>query len=471
MPAGRRVFHLGRMIQARSRSKSTGPTMQILQWLSTASTIALVLCGCSLASGVKEGSLDYNTVLEDVTDNMLVTNVLLARDQAPLHFTDLSQIRGSLQLQGQLQASSPFGQNVVSTTRARDIVQGTLTVNSLPTFDVVPLNTKEFTEGITTPIDFRFLWYYFNRGADAETVVRLFVSKLDLDENFPANQRECEFINHPNMTFEPQYSSDAIECDISVRKVLGITTAPGKRVTFQDLVPLLEGLDYTLVKKTKEVGPDVRVRGSDLLRSGGLLSGGKISLERGPDTLYHVVKETQESVICLEPTPRHPWIIFRLAPLAGALDRSALKVDPVSACTTSVARPQKADSFVQIFLYMRSVEAIFQYLGQMLTFPEEDRTIPFYIRDNFYDRLVESNPRFRVRYRDHDYFVSSAASSCGYLRGVNDPRGTSGICATNPEYRGDQTLFVLSVLNQVLNLYKNAKEIPITPAVQAVGGP
>ncbi len=51
------------------------------------------LGGCSLSGAVTRSSLDYDQVLEAVTNDMLVTNILLARDQAPLHFTDLSQIR------------------------------------------------------------------------------------------------------------------------------------------------------------------------------------------------------------------------------------------------------------------------------------------------------------------------------------------------------------------------------------------
>jgi hypothetical protein len=44
--------------------------------------------------------------------------------------------------------------------------------------------------------------------------------------------------------------------------------------------------------------------------------------------------------------------------------------------------------------------------------------------------------------------------------------------ANNPEPRNDRshdaTLLIRSIINQILNLYKNASEIPTTKAVQSV---
>jgi hypothetical protein len=65
--------------------------------------IALTLClaplvGCSLAPLVAHESEDYNETVETVTNSLLVTNILRARDEVPLYFTDLSQIRGQIML-------------------------------------------------------------------------------------------------------------------------------------------------------------------------------------------------------------------------------------------------------------------------------------------------------------------------------------------------------------------------------------
>jgi hypothetical protein len=432
----------------------------LLTRLSTA--ILIALGGCSLSDHITRAGLDYNRVLEDVTDNMLVTNILLARDQAPLHFTDLSQIRGSLQVQGQLQATAPFGQQYDSSTRVRDIIQATLGVTTNPTFDLVPLNTKDFTTGITSPINFKFLWYYFNRGADAETIISLLIEKLDVDEDFPHNQLECEFVNHPNTTFVPAPSDDTARCTERAHRILAI---PGSnRVTFQDLVQLLTQLDFTSVKNQKALGPDEQLPSSALLKGAGALTTAGLDLEKGAAAgSYHLTKKSTSNTICIEPNGARPWIALRVTALGDAVDRTPTKDTPVDLCAPEGQQHALGrTSTVRLFLYMRSVEAMFQYLGRMLTYNPDDRALPFYLRDR-----PDSTVRLRVQYRDGDYYIDNAQSSCGYLKG-EDPSYTSADCTRNPHFRGDQTLFILSVLNQLLNLYKTSSEIPTTPAVQAV---
>ncbi len=47
---------------------------------------SIPIFGCSLASAVSGDTKDYEEVVENVTDTMLVTNILRARDDAPLFF-------------------------------------------------------------------------------------------------------------------------------------------------------------------------------------------------------------------------------------------------------------------------------------------------------------------------------------------------------------------------------------------------
>jgi hypothetical protein len=69
----------------------------------------LLLAGCSLAPVIAESTLNYNTTVETVTNGVLVTNILRARDSAPLYFSDLSQIRGAVQVSLQAQTTMPYG--------------------------------------------------------------------------------------------------------------------------------------------------------------------------------------------------------------------------------------------------------------------------------------------------------------------------------------------------------------------------
>jgi hypothetical protein len=68
-----------------------------------------ILSGCAYGSYISDSSNDYNVTVEDATVNDLVANILRARDGAPLYFSDLSQIRGSLTISAAAQATFPFG--------------------------------------------------------------------------------------------------------------------------------------------------------------------------------------------------------------------------------------------------------------------------------------------------------------------------------------------------------------------------
>ena len=52
--------------------------------------------GCSLSVPLAQQAIDYNTSIETAANTVLLRNVLRARDNAPLHFTSIPQVRGSL---------------------------------------------------------------------------------------------------------------------------------------------------------------------------------------------------------------------------------------------------------------------------------------------------------------------------------------------------------------------------------------
>ncbi len=50
------------------------------------------LAGCSLSPFVTSQTVDYNGAIEAANNQLLLANILRARDHAPLYFSDLSQI-------------------------------------------------------------------------------------------------------------------------------------------------------------------------------------------------------------------------------------------------------------------------------------------------------------------------------------------------------------------------------------------
>ena len=139
----------------------------------------VLLAGCSLAPVIAENTLDYNTTVETVTNNVLVTNILRARDYAPLYFSDLSQIRGAVGLSLQAQTAVPYGPVFPGATGA-SAQGGPLAISSQPGFDVAPLNTKKFAEGLLAGIDVKVFAYFIQRHVDPKVFLNLVVSRVEL---------------------------------------------------------------------------------------------------------------------------------------------------------------------------------------------------------------------------------------------------------------------------------------------------
>jgi hypothetical protein len=70
----------------------------------------IAMGGCSLSPLITKASLDYNSTIEDTTNTSLVVNVLRAKDAAPIYFSDISQVRGSLSAGASAQTTIPFGE-------------------------------------------------------------------------------------------------------------------------------------------------------------------------------------------------------------------------------------------------------------------------------------------------------------------------------------------------------------------------
>jgi hypothetical protein len=440
---------------------------------SVALAVVLLLSGCSLAGSISEGSIEYDRALEDVGNAMVVSNILRAKDAAPLHFTDLSQIRGSLQLQLQAQATAPIGQQYDSSTRTRAAFQSTISVSTNPTFDVVPLNTKEFTEGITTPITLKTLRYYMDRFGDyrealgvGETstfkadLLKLFVEKVVFIPDYKKDQEEYDYFNRPSsrVLISNPPGTPAPECDERTVDTFHLEKAklldPKKCiVSFQDIVPEL-AKRLVLTAEREPFGPAIWISGRDFLRESSRLVANGLDVKRVPDQpgMFQLYKQSTKTALCLEPEqsdPHKTWLLVQEGKLGEPITRTPSERPAQQVCAPDEAAPtsaagkekkKKQENVPEVLVYLRSVESVIFYLGQMLNVSDEDaRALKFFIRDTDTGRT-----RFRVLYRDKLYYVNENS-------GVND-----------------ETLLILSIVNQVLNLYKDANEIPTTKAVQSV---
>jgi hypothetical protein len=366
----------------------------------------LLLAGCSLAPVIAENTLDYNTAVETVSNSVLVSNVLRARDGAPLYFSDLSQIRGAVQLSLQAQTTLPYGPAFPAAAGA-SAQGGPLAVSSQPGFDVAPLNTKKFAEGMLEGIDVKVFAYFIQRHVDPKVFLNLVVGRVELYRKSDKN-----LVGTCTIDIGKTGTSCVAELISSWTADGGFAPKMGEQSEDNDVGPPLRAdlfaqqnnIVASLVK-ADAANIDVKKSGSD----------------------YQLSKSSVKYVLCVAAGPRRGYVAVGLASPGATKD--PIK-PPVPKKNNNCGGSLPDYRYV---IYIRSVEAVFYYLGGLLNTAQPP--IPFHI----YDHPIEA-ARFHTDYRGQRYFVREAAT-------------------------GDPTITILAILNDLLNLNRDAEEIPSTKTV------
>jgi hypothetical protein len=378
---------------------------------------SLLLAGCSLGPAITENSADYNTTIENVTNAALVSNVLRARDHAPLYFTDLAQIRGSLQLNVQpAQTIIPYAHFLGSTTPST-VQAGPLSVNSQPGFDYAPLNTKIFAEGMLTGIDEKVFAYFVQRFVQQPEFLKLFL-------NLVTSRIEVYRQIGLDKAGDPKYRLIHTWSREHLPGLIARWTTPLRPPTIG------------LLSKDTPIGPAIpaeilaKQRGAlgDLVKVGD-----DEDLDLSPTKskrAYQLSKTEQKFALCVTTRP-NSFDAVGITSFGVTKDPDETPIpDDNGTCGHGPINPER------YVIYTRSVEAIFFYLGELMRMREsQQQPIPFYI----YDHPVE-NIRFHMNYRGQTYYVREASET-------------------------DYTMPVLAFLNALMNLSRDANEIPSTKTV------
>ena len=455
--------------------------MKALGVILAASFLAL-LAGCSFAPFIHSDSLDFDDTIASVSNELLVTNILRARDHAPLHFANLSALRAQFQATASAQAVFPFGNfsrtaPVVasgtgagsSATRASntDILQ----LQTAPSFDFSPLDTQEFTRGILSPIDPAVVKYYFDGDIPQELLLFLFVSRVTPGKpsfralngpttgaaaNAAAAPDEQDLVNDPERPekfkqfaawvralFGDYRDSRVIVANSYVRQIgppiVGSTSGKEGAAQFKDL---------TTVDSAK-VHVECFDTGTKTAPAAPTPAGTKHCDDSTVN--YKLVTYAAPTSVILCAKEQYFFVPLALASADMNDPRSAGGYAPQinlwkQLCTSKFA-PGTSDTEVGT-IYIRSVEGIIQYLGALISerYGAADQAA---LRDAvgytlFNLRREDNGARFGVSYNGKYYFV---------------PPYDSG---------ADRTLETLALVKDLLNLNTKANELPTTRAVEIV---
>lgn len=133
----------------------------------------------SLSPAVRADTLGYNDAVGDASDRILLSNVLRAKDLAPINLSQLSTLSGTLTLQGTLGFSLPWGH---ATTNGQNTGTPSVTGSTTPTYTLSPLNTQGFMLSILQPVSASYVLNRWQAGMPRELLLLLYVKEID----FPA---------------------------------------------------------------------------------------------------------------------------------------------------------------------------------------------------------------------------------------------------------------------------------------------
>jgi hypothetical protein len=391
-----------------------------------------LLAGCSLSPYVMQSSLDYNEMIEELTNSGLVTNILRARDGAPLYFSDVPLIRGAVSVSGQSQATWPFGPVQNSTSR-NSATAGPLTVTTNPGWDFAPLNTKNFAQGILGGINVNVFAYFQQRPINSKVLFSLVINRV---EEYGAK-------GEIRKTYRQHHGLEKLINDWTAEQFTPNGRAPTIDIQ-KESTPVGPPIPAWLLIQEKNTLADIaqlNTAGLDLKASAATASAKECPKLPKSETsaFYRVCKPTTKYVLCVPHTASGYEAVGIESPSANKAPTEPPLPKSNDICGKETGGAHKSPP--RYVVVLRSVEEIFYYLGELIKNPGPN-DMKFYIY-----QVPPRNVRFRVYYRGEPYFVSEAT------------RGE------------DATISILAVLNDLLNLNRDANDIPSTKTVATTGSP
>ena len=137
--------------------------------------IAATLGGCAATTPTSKVAVDYNRIFANARNEVLVTNILRAAAREPLQFSTMGDVTGGVRNTGSLTLSIPslIGKGATILSPEFSVNEG---IN--PNVSIVPLSSKEFTEGILRPVTLDEINYFIDQGWDQELILELVVGGI-----------------------------------------------------------------------------------------------------------------------------------------------------------------------------------------------------------------------------------------------------------------------------------------------------
>ena len=488
--------------------------------------LAATLSGCAFGPQLQRVATDQDQMIANAEDELMLRNIVRARERYPLHFLTIVEVNGDAQLSlggsvggafldGSLsQNFGPSGALTGSSTgRGVTNITPNLSagVTSRPSFRAAVLATEKFQRGIQTPVSPATIAYYIDAGWPDELIMALFIERLDLyDADKPDTDKAARLgsiYNEPDASygfgvFLCRYSlaSRVSRVSAPLGSAAEMTAAPvggkgresptSRARDTQDFVNLLKNDEIAISdgQLSYKSGPKYSV---GLVprpdRCGRAVSDGDIGFTPGEVRGDHLVLSGQSlaksDVIAFYDTA-DPKIGLRYfyrdemrrdgscaaSDVAPQVIGDAAKLALLERCFPAggANRPRR----VRIDIQFRSVEDIIYFLGEYSREGDDVYKLPFEDYRRRCGGEGEGNPMRAPKWIIRMNEGSGKGLIDTNFRGQRfyvpeEPTPRSAGCEPTGS-AGTRSIQVIALLEQLLNLHKSADQLPSSVSITGI---
>ncbi len=364
--------------------------------------------------------MNYNVAAEQARNEMLLLNVLRARDRKPMVFTGLTRITGSIR------QSAGIGASGTARSGASDSIgMGVdLSVVDAPSFDVAVLDSQSFTRGIMTPLTFELVEYFWDQGFSRDVLFFLAVERIELECRNAGEVRSMELINEVGV---PSWDD------------------------FQELVgAIYRGGQWELdPHQTIQIGPPVAP--AEVARLGTLIqvAGRPLRLQENADGSWRLERPS-ETLRLVVPGAS---VCSGNVSSPGQDGTSLLHLYDSKAAFRAASEQDRDELKGRVVL--RSPQSVLFYLGEIMRRGRQVHIIARSPNQNAAERRL---------------FVVTLASECGNaIIAVNYEGQRYSVPNGTGECSGGRAMQSLALAAQLLSLQQSAADLPATGTVRIIG--
>ena len=408
--------------------------------------LAASLSSCVIVDNFARRSVDYNLQAENSKNENLLLNVVRAAYRKPLQFTELMTVTGQASASVTGVFTLPFAANRAAAPRVFSFSPGAA-VSGGPNFTVAVLNTKEFYQGILTPIPMQIVALFFYEGFPKSVLLTLAALRFGYG---PGDGPMTEVYNDVSSTAKymdfKRFTESLIDAGLEAEKVTD-TVVLGPPLLDADLrdVKHLQNLHSQGVEISRHLITD---------ENPNLLAEELEGLKRKGHTYYYQLQTKKTSYrFCFHPLKANPKVLDQsLAPqITREIGQTGqFQFVPEILCGAS-ERDRKRKRAIVLEISPRSVEGIIYYLGEIvrrqLGLEGRDLFEPTVKNDQILFKVTRTpapGPSISTTYEGADYHVSV------------DPVGH------------DRSVQVMEFVTQLFALSNSAKDLPAPSFISVI---